>query len=265
MIEFGKFFMAIIHKIGWHAASFMAERLSTYHMRRLAALFAERSRPKIERQSYDCPLCEYNGPMNPFFGSTAMRFDAQCPQCDSRERHRFLKFWMDEDPRGAKFGDMLHFAPEPELVDLLRTRSKSYRTADITPGRANLVLNIEAIDLPDKSIDTVMANHVLEHVNDSKALAEIRRILRPGGLAVLTIPITASWEESYENPAIKGNAERFRHFSQKDHVRYFGNDIKSRVYDAGLNLDLIVADGPTSAKYALIPGDTIFLASRPAQ
>lgn len=256
--------MTIIHRIAWRAASLMAEKLSTYHVQRLAALFAEQSRPKIERQSYDCPLCEYSGPLNPFFGSAAIRFDAHCPQCDSRERHRFLKLWMDGDPRGAKFGDMLHFAPDSELIDLLRARCRSYRTADITPGRADLVLNIEAIDLPDGSLDTVMANHVLEHVNDRKALAEIRRVLRPGGLAILTTPVTASWEESYENPAITGKAERFRHFGQEDHVRFFGNDIKSRIRDAGFNLDLIVADGPTSARYALIRGDTIFLASRPA-
>lgn len=254
--------MALAHKIGWRTACLLANKLSSYHVRRLAVLFAEQSRPNLERLSYDCPLCDYSGPLDPFFGATAIRFDAQCPRCGSRERHRFLKLWMDYDPRASKLGDMLHFAPEPELADVLLPRCKSYRTADITIGRADLVLNIEAIELPDESIDTVMANHVLEHVNDRKALSEIRRILRPGGLAILTIPITASWNKSYEDPAIKGKAGRFRHFGQDDHVRYFGDDIKSRIHDAGLDLDLIVADGPTSAKYALIRGDTIFLASR---
>lgn len=254
--------MTLVHKVGWRAASLMAQKLSTYHVRRLATLFAEQSRPRIERQSYDCPLCAYSGPMDPFFGANAMRFDAQCPQCESRERHRFLKLWMDEDSKAADLGDMLHFAPEPELIDVLRTRCKSYRTADITPGRADLVLNIEAIELPDESIDTVMANHVLEHVNDQRALAEIRRVLRPGGLAILTMPITASWEKSYENPTITDKAGRFRHFGQDDHLRYFGDDIRGRIHDAGFDLSLIIADGPSSAKHALIRGDTIFMASR---
>lgn len=225
---------------------------------------AEQGRPEIERQSYDCPVCGYHGPMNPFFGAKAMRFDAHCPQCNSRERHRFLKLWMDEDPRGAAFGDMVHFAPDAELVDLLRTRSRTYRTADITPGRADPVLDLEKIDLPDESVDTVMANHVLEHVDDRKALAELRRILRPGGLAILTTPVIASWDRSYEDPAIRTPAERFRHYAQEDHVRYFGRDIEDRIRATGLVLEMITADGARAARYALIPGDTIFLATRQA-
>jgi len=256
--------MATYHKVGYRVAKLMAEKLSVYHIRRLAILFAEHGRPEVERQSRECPICGYVGPLQPFFGSTAMRFDAHCPRCGSRERHRFIKVWMDGDPRGADLGNMLHFAPEPELTDLLRARSTTYRTADITPGRADLELDLENVDLPDGSVDSVMANHVLEHVDDRKALSEIRRILRPGGIAVLTTPVVAAWDKSYEDAGITGETDRFRHFGQPDHLRYFGRDIEDRIRSAGLDLELVVADGASAARYGLIPGDTIFLASRPA-
>src|SRR6056297_2859126 len=155
--------MAYYHRIGWTYAKWMARNLSAYHVHRMALLFAEHGRPMVERQPRECPICGHEGPFAPFFGANAIRFDAHCPKCNSRERHRFLKLWMDEDPRGAAFGDVLHFAPEPELRDDLAARSRTYRTADIAAGAADLRLNLEAIDLPDQSVDVVVANHVLEH------------------------------------------------------------------------------------------------------
>lgn len=256
--------MSVVGKVGWRMANLMAHRLSTYHLHRLAALFVEQARPKQERQSYQCPICQYEGPMKPFFGAKAVRYDAHCPSCGSRERHRFLKLWMDTDPRGASFGDLVHFAPENELIALLRARAQSYRTADIEPGRADLVLNLEEIDLPDASVDVVMANHVLEHVDHEKALREIRRILRPGGFAILTTPVIAAWLQSYCDPDIRGAAAQYRHFGQQDHVIYFGRDIEDHIRAAGLVLEIISADGAQSARHALIPGDTIYIATRPA-
>lgn len=241
-----------------------ADTLSPYHVRRLTTLFAEKCRPEIERQSYECSICGFHGPFEPVYSAQAIRFDAQCPKCNSRERHRFLKHWMDTDPRGAAFGDVIHFAPEHAMIDLMRGRSSTYRTADIAPDVADLQLNIEAIDLPDGSVDVVMANHVLEHVDDRKALPEIWRILRPGGLAILTTPVIAEWESSYENPDLRGARIQFRHFGQEDHLRYFGRDLSDRIRAAGFALEQTVTNGANAAKYALLRGDTIYLATRPA-
>lgn len=45
--------------------------------------------------------------------------------------------------------------------------------------------------LPDRSFDIVISHHSLEHVSDpSGVLAELRRLLRPGGRLLLTVP----WE-----------------------------------------------------------------------
>ena len=245
------------------AVTQLASRMSQYRRERVIKEFVEKSRPAGEQQSYECSLCGYKGHFDPIFGSNAIRFDGQCPDCHSRERHRFIKNWLDGSAPPGGFGSFLHFAPEACLETELRARSTQYRTADITPGRADLVLDMENIELPDASVDTVMANHVLEHVNDSKALPELLRILRPGGLAMLTTPVVHSWPKSYEDASIMTPDARHRHFGQADHVLFFGSDIEDRIRAAGFDLELVVADGAQAARYALTRGDTIYLARRP--
>jgi SAM-dependent methyltransferase len=52
-----------------------------------------------------------------------------------------------------------------------------------------IVADCTKIPLPDSSVDCVLATDVLEHVNDHAAAAkEIKRLLRPGGIAVVTVP-----------------------------------------------------------------------------
>jgi SAM-dependent methyltransferase len=46
-----------------------------------------------------------------------------------------------------------------------------------------------ALPFPDASVDRVMASEVLEHIpDDVTAMAEIARVLKPGGRAVVTVP-----------------------------------------------------------------------------
>jgi SAM-dependent methyltransferase len=49
--------------------------------------------------------------------------------------------------------------------------------------------NLEALTFPDASFDVVVTSDVLEHVRlDERAHSEIRRVLKPGGLHVFTVP-----------------------------------------------------------------------------
>lgn len=49
--------------------------------------------------------------------------------------------------------------------------------------------DIRALPLTDSSVDLLLATDVIEHVNeDDQAVAEIRRVLRPGGTALITVP-----------------------------------------------------------------------------
>jgi SAM-dependent methyltransferase len=58
---------------------------------------------------------------------------------------------------------------------------------------ADVVASADRIPLPDANADTVLCTQVLEHVPDPPAVvAELHRILRPGGRLYLTVPLV--WE-----------------------------------------------------------------------
>jgi SAM-dependent methyltransferase len=62
--------------------------------------------------------------------------------------------------------------------------------ASASRGLGELVrARAEAIPLASSSVDAIVATDILEHLDDDlAALAEFRRILKPGGQAVITVP-----------------------------------------------------------------------------
>lgn len=210
-----------------------------------------------------CPICGYEGPFGPF-GPVIVRPDARCPHCKSLERHRLLKLafdrigWPEDRPR------ILHFAPDKAVRMMLEPLAGSYVRADLSRPNVDLNTSVEAIDAPDGSFDLVICSHVLEHVDDRKALAEIRRVLAPGGRAVLAVPIAEGWDETYEDPAITDPADRRIHFEQEDHLRIYGRDFRDRVAAVGFRLTEVTATGAEAARHGLLPGERVFFAQRPA-
>lgn len=216
----------------------------------------QRSFPRV------CNICGYEGYFGP--AGRGRRIDAKCPRCKSAERYRLFKLWLDRNRDMLSGANVLHFAPEKSMTALIKPLANSYKTGDIQPGRADLVLNIEDVDLPDGSFDCVVCSHVLEHVNDVKALAEMRRVLRPGGAAIIMIPVVEGWTDTYENPAANTNSERTLHFGQYDHVRYYGADVRARIQAAGFVLSEFTATGEDVARYGLLRGEKVFVAVKPA-
>jgi len=215
---------------------------------------ARRLGGKVARE---CPVCGYRGR----FGAHGLppRFDAKCPRCGSLERHRLLELAFAARDLVRAGDKLLHFAPEASLQPIVERRGVDYVSADLTPGRAQIVLNLEKVDLPDASVDVVLANHVLEHVDDRAALAELFRILRPGGRLIATVPLIEGWDVSYENPAPVSPADRDLHFGQWDHVRYYGRDFRDRVRAAGFRLEEYVGSGEDAVRYGLTRGERVFI------
>jgi SAM-dependent methyltransferase len=206
-----------------------------------------------------CPLCGFEGPFEA--GGATPRPDALCPGCGSLERHRL--FWLSLErglltESGQLAGPVLHFAPEQVLEARLRGDCEGYQTADLLQP-ADLRLDLERIALDGGSQATVIANHVLEHVDDRRALAELRRIMVAKGTLVVSVPLVHGWATTYENAEISAPADRALHFGQSDHVRYYGRDFVERVEAAGFRLYReCVAAGDDAVRYALHRGESLF-------
>ncbi len=91
------------------------------------------------------------------------------------------------------------------------------------------------IDFPNESFDFVIANHVLEHVDDcQRAVSEIHRVLKVGGHAILQTPFSRILTQTWEDPGIKTVEARTEAYGQGDHVRLFGRDVFERLSFSGL-------------------------------
>lgn len=149
---------------------------------------------------FTCPLCRYVGPFiatsNRFIGR---RYHSACPECGARERHRLMAFVLADllTASSASSWKVLHFAAERHIRNIVEPRVADYATSQFREG-GDYRLDISNIELPDQSFDLVIASHVLEHVEHEQcAMEEVRRILRPGGYAVLPVPIFAETTIEY--------------------------------------------------------------------
>ena len=108
----------------------------------------------------------------------------------------------------------------------------------------------------------VLCNHVLEHVDHKRALGELFRILRPGGLAILSFPIVEGWSQHYDIGRLRTNDDRELHYGQWDHIKMFGANVRDDIRNAGFGLSESTALEPAAHKFGLIRGEKLFLASK---
>lgn len=91
--------------------------------------------------------------------------------------------------------------------------------------------------LADNSFDFFIANHVLEHVaDDEKAVSEIKRVVKPNGRIILSIPVCSQYQNTLEDSPGNTSKDRIRLFGQSDHVRGYGMDYKERFERFGLSV-----------------------------
>jgi SAM-dependent methyltransferase len=216
-------------------ASFVAVRtweLVPRHVRRAAAArVLEASRAMLAGDAVGCPAC----------GATAAQyFRGRCPSCGSASRQRLIALFLRrelrvDDTAGVR---ILHFAPEPGLVQMLsKLPNVAYVPADLRPDAGHVKVDATDIWL-EPGFDGVIISHVLEHIpDDAAAMTEIHRVLKPGGWALIVVPIAQSRTVTYEDDSISSSLARHRHFGRYDHVRLYGRDFGDRLRDAGFEVN----------------------------
>jgi SAM-dependent methyltransferase len=226
-------------------------------------------KPFMHGNKVTCPVC--GSSFNKFLPyGVHSRSSVLCPSCLSLERHRLIWLYLERKtdfftaPRRV-----LHVAPEQCFLDRFRKLSNlDYMTADLESPIADYHFDLHLIPFSQNHFDAILCNHVMEHVADDRmVLSEIYRVLRPGGLAILQVPLDPGLTATYENSAITNPHEREKHFGQKDHVRLYGTDYPDRLRSAGF----LVSEWPVKEnftaveieKYRLAADEVLFITSKP--
>ncbi len=223
-----------------------------------------RKRLKLLRVAFPrrhaCNICGWRGRR---MFSDAWHPHTVCPGCRSQVRHRLLAAVLTLSERHAAQRllhgrRVLHFAPEPIFIQVLRQGAAEYVTADLDRPDVDLALDMsDMASVADGAFDVAVACDVLEHVaNDRAAMGELYRILVPGGTAVLTVPQGDGFSETYEDPDVVSPAARREAFGQADHVRMYGTDIVDRLRQCGFEVDVVteeIFDPDVARRHVLFP------------
>lgn len=175
--------------------------------------------------------------------------DDDCPICYANQRSRLLYAFLTNTISIVPGWNVLHVAPELALYRYaFRHLDIHYCPTDLAPERYTEIPNVQKVDVtetpfPDATFDLILCNHVLEHIpDDGRAMRELRRVLKPGGIALLQVPLGMRLTQTVEDPSVADPKERERRFGQFDHVRiYEQGDYLVRLRAAGFEIELISA------------------------
>ena len=201
--------------------------------------------------------------------SGGYRPNVQCPACGSVDRERLVYLYLikktDIFDRNIR---LLHIAPEKHLETYFRKHPNiDYLTADLYAEDVMVKMDITDIQYDDHTFDMIICNHVLEHVlDDRKAMAELFRVLKSDGWAILQVPISLSLDSTFEDQTVTTPEEREQIFGQDDHVRIYADDYKDRLEGVGFTVEEFrwtegSADfGGSNNRYGLIEDEIIYIA-----
>ena len=133
---------------------------------------------------------------------------------------------------------VLHFAPEQEFYKRFKKQTNiEYTTTDLLSPLADVKADICNLHFEDNAYDIIFCNHVLEHIpDDTKAMQELFRVLKPGGMGIFQIPQDLSRASTFTDDTIVDQKERAKIFGQYDHVRVYGRDYFEKLRSIGFKV-----------------------------
>jgi len=200
------------------------------------------------------------------YGYGTQRNNVLSPSTLSLERHRLLWLYLNNETdffTSKAKKKVLHFAPEQAFYIRFRNQKNiEYTTTDLFSPLADVKADICNLPFEDNQYDVILCNHVLEHIpDDTKAMQELYRVLKPGGMAILQIPQDLKRNVTFADDTITDQKERAAIFGQYDHVRIYGLDYFDKLRSIGFTVIEEDYTAKISAelveKYCLAPGEII--------
>ncbi|MHA7829514.1 MAG: class I SAM-dependent methyltransferase [Flagellimonas sp.] len=191
-----------------------------------------------------CSICHSNYREFGCIGRKKRR-NTHCHNCGSLERHRLVWKYIQDKKLIDQPMRLLHFAPERFFYETFSESEEiTYFPCDLNPkiydykGRTTVrKADITKIPFEDNSFDFILCNHVLEHIpDDALAMSELYRVMKPNGAGIFQVPIDYDRDKTYEDFSITSKKGRLKAFGRRDHVRWYGNDYKERLANAGFDV-----------------------------
>jgi SAM-dependent methyltransferase len=218
----------------------------------------------LKGDSYTDPIDGKNFKTFLPYGYGKQRDNVLSPSTLSLERHRLLWLYLknETDFFTAKL-KVLHFAPEQAFYKRFKSLSNlKYTTTDLNSPLADVKTDICNLPFEEGSFDVILCNHVLEHIpDDTKAMQELYRILKVGGIGIFQIPQDLNREKTFEDNSITDKKERAKIFGQYDHVRIYGRDYFDKLRSIGFKVEEVDYTATLSQeeimRYCLAKGEII--------
>ncbi len=204
------------------------------------------------------------------YGYATQRQNVLSPSTLSLERHRLLWLYLNrETDFFTAPKKVLHFAPEQAFYKRFRKQANlEYITTDLESPLADVKADICNLPFESDAFDVILCNHVLEHIpDDTQAMRELFRVLKPGGMGIFQIPQDLSRASTFEDNSITDRQERARVFGQYDHVRIYGRDYFDKLRSIGFTVQEVDYTALLSTdeidRYCLAPGEIIPVCFKP--
>jgi GT2 family glycosyltransferase/SAM-dependent methyltransferase len=207
-----------------------------------------------------CNVCNWSGPQ--FYPNTGPGYHepaTTCPGCGSLDRHRSLVALLASSTSCFEPGSrVVEVAPMRGFEALARRQPGVDYTSFDLARHAMERGDITSMRFDCDSVDYFVCFHVLEHIADeAAALSEIHRVLRPGGTALVQVPVDWGVAETYEYDAPDPR--------EVGHVRRYGRDLAARLERHGFDVDAVritdLLDRTTVEQFGL-SDEPIFLAKK---
>ncbi len=204
------------------------------------------------------------------YGYENQRDNVLSPSTLSLERHRLLWLYLKNETNiFTTKANVLHFAPEQAFYKRFRKlKNWQYTTTDLNSPLADVKADICNLPFEDDQYDIIFCNHVLEHIpDDTKAMQELLRVLKPGGMAILQIPQDLNRDTTFEDDSITDAKERAKIFGQYDHVRVYGIDYFEKLKSIGFKVEEVdytnILSEKEVKKYCLAKGEILPVCYKP--
>lgn len=258
-----------------------------YHLRRLKLVA---NQLLYKGSKYYCPLCDrfysqffaggFDLPVIKEYAiiGAGLRANMVCPGCSATDRDRLLHSALTSpEVQFLPADSLLHIAPEPSISDWISNHKKEILN-NYTKGvkyfegfyyqKDTQLIDITDLLFEDNHFDRIICNHVLEHIPDeAKAMTELFRVLKPGGLAFLQVPWSPLINKTIEDQTHTTIEEREKYYGQFDHVRLYGTDYPSKLTEIGFSVKQLMPfelgfDDNYLESIAINPKEVIFVAAK---